>query len=183
MNPEEHTIVKENKDKCLVIELKLYEECCKSYHRVDDFRAKLLGFLPLVTGAGIFVSLSNKNGENLVPFLPQIGVFGFIVTFGLLVYELKGIQKCTQFIKRGKEIEEKKFKTKGQFVDLWDNAGNIINEPVASGLIYSIVLVAWMYIILHSSLCLSELSLYVSSGSVFFISFSFVYYYWKHISD
>jgi hypothetical protein len=27
-----------------------YEELCTSYRAIDDFRAKLLGFLPLVTG-------------------------------------------------------------------------------------------------------------------------------------
>ena len=29
--------------------LKAYEELCTSYRAIDDFRAKLLGFLPLAT--------------------------------------------------------------------------------------------------------------------------------------
>lgn len=157
-------------------EWKFYEECCNSYHRVDDFRAKLLGFLPLVTGAGIFASLSDKNSAKLAEFITQIGIFGFIVTLGLLIYELKGIHKCTQFIKRGMNIENK-FKTIGQFSDLWHNGSNIINEPVAAGLIYSIVLAAWMYIIL--SKC--ELLAWCLSGAVFIISFVSVYLYWKHV--
>lgn len=29
-----------------------YQELCSSYHAIDDFRAKLLGFLPLATAGG-----------------------------------------------------------------------------------------------------------------------------------
>jgi hypothetical protein len=32
-----------------------YQELCHSYRAIDDFRAKLLGFLPLATGTGIFL--------------------------------------------------------------------------------------------------------------------------------
>ena len=34
--------------------IKIYAECSNGYHKVDDFRAKLLGFLPLASGIGIF---------------------------------------------------------------------------------------------------------------------------------
>jgi hypothetical protein len=34
-----------------------YTEVCQSYERIDDFRAKLLGFLPLVSGTGLFLLL------------------------------------------------------------------------------------------------------------------------------
>lgn len=158
---------------------KIYEECCKSYHRVDDFRAKLLGFLPLVTGASLFVSLSGgKNGVNLANYLPEIGIFGTVVTLGLLVYELKGIQKCTQFIEKGLYIEHKGFQIRGQFFALCENASPIFNEPVASGLIYSVALAAWTYVILYDC---KRLSWFIS-GTVFFVFFASVYLYWKHVS-
>lgn len=184
MDTEEHKKEKELiTDNELKYELKLYEECCRSYHRVDDFRAKLLGFLPLVTGAGIFVTLSKKIGGNLKPFMPHIGIFGFIVTLGLLVFELKGIHKCTQFIYVGKTIEKEKFKTEGQFVELWEKGSSYINEPVAAGLIYSVVLTAWLFIFLYSLriLC-SSIPVWHICGAVFFLSFLSVYKYWKKIS-
>jgi hypothetical protein len=31
----------------------VYDQLCTSYHKVDDFRAILLGFLPLASGAAI----------------------------------------------------------------------------------------------------------------------------------
>jgi hypothetical protein len=37
-----------------------YEEICTSYHAIDDIRMKLLGLLPIATGAGVFLLL-NKD--------------------------------------------------------------------------------------------------------------------------
>jgi hypothetical protein len=34
--------------------IKVYENICNSYHKVDDFRAKLLGILSLASGAIIY---------------------------------------------------------------------------------------------------------------------------------
>ena len=34
--------------------LKAYEQLCMSYRAIDDFRAKLLGFLPLATARACF---------------------------------------------------------------------------------------------------------------------------------
>lgn len=38
-----------------------YKELCNSYRAIDDFRAKLLGFLPLATG-GVFLLHSKRQG-------------------------------------------------------------------------------------------------------------------------
>jgi hypothetical protein len=65
-----------------------YIELCKSYNAIDDFRAKLLGFLPLASGTGIFLLLSSglsksEAREYFEQFMTPIGVFGFVVTLGL----------------------------------------------------------------------------------------------------
>ncbi len=36
-----------------------YEEVCRSYQAIADFRAKLIGLLPLASGAGIFLLLND----------------------------------------------------------------------------------------------------------------------------
>lgn len=46
----------------------VYEQLCDGYHTIDDFRAKLLGFLPLMTGTGIFLLWNNLTDETK-PFL------------------------------------------------------------------------------------------------------------------
>ena len=76
-----------------------YDQLCTSYHAIDDFRAKLLGFLPLVTGEGLTV-LIGRTGEMRTGFFRPVGIFGILVTTGLLAYELNGIPSppcyCTQ---------------------------------------------------------------------------------------
>ena len=39
-----------------------YDQLCYSYRAIDDFRAKLLGFLPLATGTGIFLLIPMEGG-------------------------------------------------------------------------------------------------------------------------
>jgi len=76
----------------------VYDQLCKSYHAIDDFRAKLLGLLP--TGTGIFLLVPElfkagilKAGEDSQPdfirtlSLP-LGIFGFAIALGLFSYEL-----------------------------------------------------------------------------------------------
>jgi hypothetical protein len=100
-----------------------YIELCISYRAIDDFRAKLLGFLPLASGTGIFL-LFKYNQENCLQnetlpnetkmYLLPIGIFGLIITLGLFAYEIYGIQKCHCIIKTGKYIENE-MKIRGQF--------------------------------------------------------------------
>lgn len=92
-----------------------YQETCNTYHSIDDFRAKLLGFLPLASGAGIFfLSKDNKSEEVSNHVLSYAGLLGFIITLGLLIFELHGIQRYIRIISVGKHLEEK-MKILGQF--------------------------------------------------------------------
>jgi hypothetical protein len=130
-----------------------YAEVCQSYHLIDDFRAKLLGFLPLVSGTGIFLLFSDtfiKNTNLSSKYLSVIGIFGSIVTLGLLFYELRGIQRCIRLRFVGEQLEES-MHLQGQFKQWPHSVGRFINEPIAAGMIYSMVLAAWVYVTLISS--------------------------------
>lgn len=115
-----------------------YKEICSSYRAIDDFRAKLLGFLPLAT-SGIFLLANERINPE---YLPVIGAFGVLITVGLLFYELHGINKCHSLIEAGKAIEGK-LQIKGQFSCIPINK---INESLAAAVIYSVVLAAWIYL-------------------------------------
>jgi hypothetical protein len=149
-----------------------YAEVCDSFHRIEDFRAKLLGFLPLVSGTGIFLLFSNTFINNAAilssKYLTVIGTFGFVVTLGLLFYEFRGIQRCIRLEAVGKELEGK-MKVEGQFKRRSHSAGRFINEPMASGIIYSMVLAAWIYVAVISSW--PSVAVLVA-GAVFLIGFT-----------
>jgi len=124
-----------------------YEETCKWYHAIDDFRAKLLGFLPFVSGTGIFfLSKDVVVGKD---YLALAGLLGFLITLGLLFYELRGLQRCIRLRNVAKDLEEQ-MAVFGPF-RLWPTSlYGLVNEPMAACIIYPAVLAAWIYFAIHN---------------------------------
>src|SRR4051812_18525460 len=89
-----------------------YQEVCKSYQAIVDFRAKLLGFLPLASGAGAFAVLSK---DPIPTWSWAAGAFGFAITLGLFLYELRGLQRAGALEQTGREIEVALGLASGQF--------------------------------------------------------------------
>jgi hypothetical protein len=125
-----------------------YEQLCYSYRAIDDFRAKLLGFLPLASGTGIFLLIPDNSKSPLNTFLGPVGAFGFLITLGLFFYEIYGIKKCHGLIKAGQYIEDQ-MRIPGQFQGRPREVAGIINEPFAAGVIYPAVLAAWTFLALQ----------------------------------
>lgn len=126
----------------------VYQQICDSYRAIDDFRTKLLGFLPLVS-SGIFLFAEKpENLAKIEPYLLPLGVFGFCITLGLFFLELYGIKKCTYLIKAGRQIEEDRMGgIKGQFSTRPNGIlRGFIDEPMAAGVIYPAVLAVWSYL-------------------------------------
>src|SRR5262245_61266376 len=93
-----------------------YERVCESYQAIDDFRMKLLGLLPVATGAGVFLLLSSNadllgsgdrssQQQTLGVFLTAAGWIGFTFTLGLFTYELFGIKRCHYLMETGARLE------------------------------------------------------------------------------
>jgi hypothetical protein len=127
----------------------VYQELCTSYHGIADFRAKLLGLLPLASGAGIFLLLEKlPNLEQPPTILLAVGVFGFLMTLGLFTYELRGIQRCNGLIEAGKVLE-RELGFQGQFRLRPGAINGLIGTTLAARIIYPGVLAAWSFVILY----------------------------------
>ncbi|GGN94442.1 hypothetical protein GCM10011579_093910 [Streptomyces albiflavescens] len=124
----------------------MYQEICVSYRAIDDFRAKLLSLLPVVSGVGVGLLLGKDPGDPEPIWLP-VGVFGSVVTLGLFAYELYGIRKCGGLIAAGRRIELT-WNFPGQFDGRPHALGGLINEPFAAALVYPAVLAGWAYLAL-----------------------------------
>jgi hypothetical protein len=131
-----------------------YDQLCNSYRAIDDFRAKLLGFLPLVTGGGLIL-LTGRSVEVRKEFFGPVGLFGIAITSGLLAYELFGIKKCHALLGAGEDLEhalhlpdEHVGRAAGQFLRRPNNLLGVVNEPFAAAAIYPAVLAAWTYLAL-----------------------------------
>ena len=130
----------------------VYSELCSSYRAIDDFRTKLLGFLPLATGTGLFFLVTDNAKLDVArPYLGPIGVFGFVITLGLFFYEFYGIKKCGALISAGKVLERELHIGDGQFIKRPHGVLGFINEPFAAGVIYPAVLGAWTFVALTFS--------------------------------
>jgi hypothetical protein len=125
-----------------------YNAACDLYQRIDDFRAKLLGLLPLASGTGIFLLLEESFFKVPKNALLAIGLFGFAITLGLLLYELRGVQRCIRLINVAANLEKTMY-VAGPFRLRVHSFRNLINEPVAAGIIYPSVLAAWIYVAMY----------------------------------
>jgi len=122
-----------------------YQEVCKSYQAIVDFRAKLLGFLPLASGAGAYAVLSKEPIPN---WAWVAGVFGFAITLGLFLYELRGLQRAGALEEAGRELEQALGLTSGQFREQPDPyLRGFVDPRGAAWLIYPTVEASWLYLI------------------------------------
>jgi hypothetical protein len=122
----------------------VYQQLCDSYRAVDDIRMKLLSLLPLATGAGILVLSDGGKTTPTTGVSAAVGVFGLVVTTGLLSYELHGIKKCAALIDAGKLIE-RRLQINGQFTRRPHEVAGFIDEPFAASIIYPAALAGWSF--------------------------------------
>ena len=123
-----------------------YQEVCKSYQSITDTRLKLLGFLPIASGAGIYAVLGD-GGSSIPPFAWVAGLFGFLVTLGLFFYELRGLQRSAVLERIGRELELSLGLANGQFSSQPEaQLGGIVDVRGAAWVIYTTVLGGWAYL-------------------------------------
>ena len=126
----------------------VYSEVCANHRAIADFRAKLLALLPTVSGAAIFVLLARDDTDGIP--LAAIGLFGFAVTFGLFMYDLRGIQDCIELRRRSQEIEaalDVEREELSLFRD-WPSPRvlRLADEVGAGWIVYTAVLASWLYL-------------------------------------
>jgi hypothetical protein len=122
-----------------------YQEVCKSYQSIIDFRVKLLGFLPLASGAGAYAVLSKDPIPN---WSWVAGVFGFAITLGLFLYELRGLQRAVALEQSGRELEIDLGLESGQFRDQPEPyLRGFVDPRGAAWLIYPAVQASWLYLV------------------------------------
>ena len=144
--------------------LTVYTEICKSYQAVDDFRTKLLGFLPLTSLVSIFIlnpgsvpAIEDILSNELLGFA---SIFAALLTLALFGYEVRGIRRSDDLIKAGTRIE-KQLGIYGQFHVCQAAHGStqksprirkllaIFNAKLLACIIYSVVFAAWLFLALR----------------------------------
>ena len=127
-----------------------YSEICTNIRTTDEISFRLLGLVPLVSGAVIFgVSLDANFASS--PFSILISFFAAIVTFGLFVWELRNIDTCKELIESAKKMEAEDFMYNdnegpyGSKPDPKKLFGHLpIRKSAAEHLIYLTTIIAWL---------------------------------------
>jgi hypothetical protein len=122
-----------------------YGQLGVTYRAIDDFRAKLLGFLPAVTGGGLLLLSGKWDGLSEDLSIPM-SVFGVVVSLGLLGYVIYGIGKCHELIKSGRTLEFELGLETGQFRNRSREVLGHIDEPFVAAILYSAAMAAWTYL-------------------------------------
>ena len=88
----------------------LYQDLIENIRVTDDISFKLLGTVPLLSGVGSGALSLLKSGHGLNDYtVLALSLIGCTITFGLLTWELRNIQRCTWFISRAAQIERRWF--------------------------------------------------------------------------
>ena len=124
-----------------------YSEICKSHSAITDFRAKLLALLPIASGSGIFFLLTKRSEPIDTTYLSVIGLFGFLVTFALFIYELRGIQHCKALNDLASRLEQQLHLRDAQFTTRPKaRLGGFVGAQGAAYIIYPTMLAAWIFV-------------------------------------
>ncbi len=132
---------------------KQYEEVCKSYLALREYRAKLLALVPLATAALIALGLPKQPmpGESH-SIIVALGTYGVLVSLGLYGYEMGNMKKLESLIQLGRDIEVESGLTNGQFIGRWERThaktlkAKIMNYSTAAIFVYGSTVLAWSFI-------------------------------------
>ena len=161
--------------------LAAYAEVCRSYHAIDDFRMKLLGFLPLASIVGLVVLEKGEFGRSGSTVSNEVvayaSFFASAFTLALFVYEIRGIRRSHRLVQRGRRLEHI-LGVEGQFwVCTYEMSAEanpttfamrvalLFNSTAAACIIYSLVFAAWLFVALRFGFAFNILTCALSAIS------------------
>ncbi len=139
-----------------------YAQTNQQINVLADIRFKLLAFVPALTAAAVTLLTSNKVGQGAVF---AVGLLGFVVVFGIAMYDQRNSQIYDACQHRAKYLESEKqlglpkstkVKEGGLYNERPDRTRSLFGITVwhdrSLAYIYSAALGGWSYIILYSLL-------------------------------
>jgi hypothetical protein len=146
----------------------VYRETCSNIRATDDISFKLMGIVPLLSGASFLTFfLKEKVPVEAGPVIVMLSLFAALVTLGLFRWELRNIQTCS-WLKRRAEALENYVVTEAR-VPKQPKPPRGIGKTEAEKWIYSVTVVAWLSIPLMVSQLGAQPSWLISVYIVFAI--------------
>jgi hypothetical protein len=97
-------------------EVAIYKEICSNIRATDDISFKLIGTVPLVAGflSGALALWERSSAVGTLLSSGAVAAFsllGAVMTFALMRWEFRNVQKCNWLIDRAAEFERRMFRT------------------------------------------------------------------------
>lgn len=106
-----------------------YEQTTEQIRILTDIRFKLLAFVPTLTGVAVSLLTGGKVGTGTVL---AVGILGFVVTLGIIIYELRNSLFYDLSFLRASHLEQKlHFPNFTHINEAW--SGGVFTERPASG--------------------------------------------------
>jgi len=128
-----------------------YQEVGSNFRLLTDIRFKLLGFLPIGTGAGVALA----EGWSEPPQAVLIGLFGLVVTCAIAFYSKRNDQLYNALVARAADLERHLGLKDGAYAQRPRSWLRIGRHEINHGKIwwiYGASLAAWLFILLHGAL-------------------------------
>ena len=121
---------------------RLYVETCTTIRATDEISFKLMGLVPLISGASL-LSLSLKQTlPEKDALVVVLALFAALITLGFFRWELRNIQTCNWLRRRAEVLASKLVETSGAPVQPRPPDG--IGKTEAEKLIYCVSILAWL---------------------------------------
>ena len=124
---------------------KIYEQICTNIRVTDDISFKLMGLLPLISGAGLVTILLSAHPPGAT-MLVLLSLFAAAISLGLFRWELRNIQKCNRLITYADKFEKKALEhsdLKEAYVELPQSPQHI-GKGQAEKFIYPVTILTWL---------------------------------------
>jgi hypothetical protein len=122
---------------------RIYAETCNSIRITDEISFKLMGLVPLVTGATLLTFFLKEPipAEN-TDLMVALALVGALITLGLFRWELRNIQTCSWLRRRAEALEDAIVTSSG--APKQPKPPHRIGKTEAEKWIYSITILAWL---------------------------------------
>jgi hypothetical protein len=126
---------------------RVYAETCSNIRATDDISFKLMGIVPVLSGATLLTlfikgPIPPENGRLVV----ALSLFAAMITLGLFRWELRNIQRCTWLLKRAEAMEEAMENNARKSLPNLPPAPHGIGKTKAEKWVYSVTIFAWLSI-------------------------------------
>ena len=124
---------------------KIYEEIRAGIRDTDSISFKLLGLVPLVSGAAL-ISLVLQTRELPSGLVVLLALFASTITLGLFRWELRNVQTCSWLLDCARALEAEALKNSGtsQVFQSRPPRPQRIGKTEAEKLIYAATILAWL---------------------------------------